>query len=230
MTKPCRGVRSGRTTERGGSHQVVEIFGLSCAGKSTLVAGIVSALQVRADEFRLVDIDPGDRSLDRARAVAAGYTNVDFLLWALVNPRVALSPRARAFAYVIAKARELHAHVGAGQIVLLDEGPLKRYATLAEGSRRPDLLYRSMPSPDLAVNVVCSFPVRLDRMRSNGRPHARGRTDEELLANHVFRSRWNRRIAAARGPDGLVVDTTRAQDASLLAAGVVEEILRRCER
>jgi hypothetical protein len=208
---------------------VVEVLGLSCAGKTTLVDGIAPLLQAQVIGLAVVDIDPRRPMSRRHRAVAmlAGYANLAFLRWALVNPQRSLTRRALEFSYAIRTARTVHAEARRRRITLVDEGPMKRFATLAEGSRRPDLLARSIPRPDLALHVECDFGARLSRLRTTGRSHAVRRTDAELWDNHEFRTRGNRRLLRTMGVPVLDVDTTDGRYAPGPAAEAIAELCRR---
>lgn len=203
---------------------VVEVFGLSCAGKSTLIANLSLALRDRVPQVVLVDLESDDSTPRRLADIIGGFTNLRFLRWALVNPRRSLTRRALGFARVSHRARKTRRVVLPGQLVILDEGPMKQFATLAEGSRRPELLQRSMIPPDVALHVECDFNTRLDRMRGSDRSHARGRSDDELRENHTFRSRWNRWLVGVVSSHTLVVDTSRNEDPVPAARAVADEI------
>src|SRR5690606_28213995 len=115
------------------------------------------------------------------------------------------------FAVSLGLAARLRRQAG---VHVLDEGPMKRAATLALGSRAPQRLLRSIPRPDLAVLVTCDVEVRLDRLRATGRVHAWELTDDELRRRDERRAVGDRWVAEQGGVDVLVVDTSAGEDLS----------------
>lgn len=109
---------------------------------------------------------------------------------------------------------------------MIDEGPLKQYATLAHRSRLPTLLARSIPQPDLAVLVECDVDVRLRRLRSSDRTHNLGQTEGELRENHRYRTWWNRWVSDALSLRTLIVDTTHGNDSSEHLATTIHQLHR----
>src|SRR5690606_32467207 len=121
---------------------------------------------------------PGSRWAGRLHQLR-GYSAPGFAAWCAVNPGRAASARGRKFALSLGLSRALHGRPG---VHVLDEGPMKRAATLVRGSTAPSRLLAAIPQPGLAVLVTCDFDVRLARLRATGRDHARTLGDAELRA------------------------------------------------
>lgn len=209
---------------------LVEVFGPSCAGKSTVIADLIDGL--RADGIAAEDVDgerDGPRML-RARDVVRGLTAPEILVWCLLNPSRAWSDHGRIFLRGAGSSKRLRAlsrSTDTGKIIVVDEGPLKRLSTLAENSRGPALLLRGTPAPDVAVLVTCDFDERLRRLRATGRSAAKSMSDTELRARDLAKARWNDRIVDRLPVDVIRLDTSSGRGASVEA---MQEVRARLDR
>ena len=199
---------------------VVEVFGPSCAGKSTLIDGLARRMAADGADLLLHDANrPGSRRAGRLHQLR-GYTAPGFAAWCAVNPGRAASARGRKFALSLGLSRALHGRPG---VHVLDEGPMKRAATLVRGSTAPSRLLAAIPQPGLAVLVTCDFDVRLARLRATGRDHARTLGDAELRARDELRAEGDRWVAEQLGVQLLRLDTTDGQDWSGHVARAIHE-------
>lgn len=189
---------------------LVEVFGPSCAGKSTLITDIHRALE--EDRFS-VETHDGAEPLPRGRRlmdIARASAHPRLMLWCLLNGWRAFSHEGRIFLRSVGLSTRLR---GAAPIIfVLDEGPLKRVSTLAEGSCWPGLLLKGAPKPDMGILVECGFDIRLGRLRETGRSAALTQSDDELRQRDLAKTRWNQRIVAESGVDIVRIDTTSGAD------------------
>lgn len=188
---------------------IVEIFGPSCVGKTTLIENVSSELRGNGVAVTHHSGATDIRSNISVAALLRGLCSVRVVTWCLVNPRRAWSRTGRWFVH----ARGVRCRAGKGRgVAILDEGPLKVVARVAEDSRLPNLLVRSIPEPDLAVLVTCDFDVRLERMRSTGRAHAASQSDEFLAARDAAKAKWNQWACDTLQLDVVTLDTTAGED------------------
>jgi hypothetical protein len=183
---------------------IIEFTGQSCAGKSTLS-------QHLDRQMRRNGVTPGRLVTWRTHPVylLSAVADPRLLAWCLLNPRLALSFAGRQLLGAAGKVRLVARTRG---VVLLDEGPLKLQTRWSlRGSRFESLLEAGLPAPDLLVIVTCDSAERLVRLRREGRPSARGLSDEEILRRDTG-ERFARRFAVTRGVPLVEVDTSTGSD------------------
>lgn len=198
---------------------IIEVFGPSCAGKTSLIRGV-------AEIFRRYGIPVEEHDGVRCAAELECSCRPDMklrdprlLAWSAANRARASSEGVRQFSRSLALAKSLKRP---SVVSILDEGPLKWSSTAAQGSKFPAALAHSIPKPDLAVLLDCDFEVRLARLRATGRVHARSRKDDELRERDLAKSEWNMWISDLLGLNLVRVDTSSSGDWS----GHVAELVR----
>jgi thymidylate kinase len=194
-----------------GTIVIIEVFGPSCAGKTSLIQGVAETL--RRDGIA-IEVYSGKavRPIRNARiGLIRRFSDLRLSIWSVVNPAVADSPSGRQFSQSLALSTRLR---GSGVVQILDEGPLKWSSTVGQGSKFPNTLVSCIPRPDIAVLVDCDFDVRLARLRSAGRFHARARTEDELRARDHAKREWNEWLIDRLKLNVIRVDTSSSDDRS----------------
>lgn len=202
---------------------LVEVFGPSCAGKTTLISGVQQTLVRDGIRAQVYHGEGRERFWIRSMDVARGIGHPRFMLWFVLNLPQTLTREVLKFMRAAGLARRLRM---GDTITILDNGPLKRTSILAKGSRYPKLLIRGGPKPDLAVLVECDFDIRLGRIRATGRPWALGTTDQELRARDLVKTEVNSRIIRELEIEVLRFDTSLDEDFSDVVAERIRDRVR----
>jgi hypothetical protein len=198
---------------------IIEVFGPSCAGKTSLIQGVVETLGrdgIPVEMYSGKAVQP----IQNARAdLIRRPSDLRFSIWCAANPAVADSPSGRQFSQSLVLSRRLK---GLGVVQILDEGPLKWSSTIGQGSKFPNALASCIRRPAVAVLVDCDFDVRVARLRSTGRFHARGRTEVELKARDHAKREWNEWLVERLKLNVIRVDTSSGEDRSERVAQTVQ--------
>lgn len=186
---------------------IVEFVGPSCAGKSTLV---LSAWQ----QLLLLGVTAHRHKADRDGAeYDPSQTPAPEADWLAANPGILDDHRMWPLLRSVAFMRSLS---GQAAVHLVDGGPIKRCTyglwQVIDRCGGREALANWLPRPDLAVLVDCDPQVRIARVRTTNRSHARGQIDEELHARHEFALAQARWIRDELGVPMLHVDTTDCHD------------------
>lgn len=206
---------------------LVEFFGPSCAGKSTLISGVQHALEKDGIPVSLYHGEAKEGGWTRTIDMARGLTHARIMLWFVLNVPQILSVEGRQFLRASGLVKRLQV---ANSVVILDEGPLKRISILARrDTRYSRLLIRGAPKPDLAVLVECDFNIRLQRLRAVGREFSVGTTDQELRARDLMKTKWNSRIVAELDMEVIRLDTSCGEDYSPIVAERIRHRVVRSE-
>lgn len=202
---------------------IVEFFGPSCAGKTTLIADIMRRLARSGIASDLHNIESITSGISRKDDILWALRKPQLLLWRIANLRQARSRSGLRFITIIGVRERIQP---SARIGIVDEGPLKRLAIQAEHSRGRKLLARAVPRPDLAVLVTCDFDKRLSRMRDAGRAHVRSVPIATLRERDRAKAQWNEWICDTLGLRILRIDTSDDQDHSeTLASEIARQFL-----
>lgn len=181
---------------------VIEFFGASCTGKSTLIRDVA----VRLGEVGIqVEVEDTEAGRKRRSDVLRGLVDPRWAWWFVANMRVVSRFNRRRLVRSVGAARRVRERPG---VLLLDEGPLKWASTVLPGSRAISVVLKALPEPALAVHVVCDFDERLDRMRDTSRSHAKGMGDDALRERDRVKGLWNDRLIRTLAAPVLRADTT----------------------
>lgn len=186
---------------------IVEIFGPSCAGKTTLADRIAEYYGRHGMPAQRVHGRRGRRPRTLRADFLRGVAHPRMLLWLLADPRFAVTERGRLIVRATGLVRRLQDQPG---VHLVDEGPLRIASAVDLG--HPQLLIKALHAPDAAVLVHCDPVVRLQRIRAEARRGAEQRSDAEIIDREERQVQACKMLAGALAAPVIEVDTTDGID------------------
>lgn len=202
---------------------IVEFFGPSCAGKTTLASRLATHYQEHGIEAARLHARRGRPAYTLRAEFLRGLVHPKTAFWLIADPRTAATSQSRT---LIRTAGFVHRTRSKQGLHLVDEGPLRIASALMQKSRRPDLLIGALPVPDAAVLVHCAPEVRLQRIHAVKRRGREARSDRTILEREERQVRDCLRLAAAIDVPVIEVDTTAGVDHTRSVAGMLDLLQR----